>query len=159
MTPEQFVATYREHLPAISRYLGRRVDRDQVEDLAAMVFEVAWQKRNSVTLGQELPWLYKISSFQVSNFRRRQSSALKFLTLNLNPDHAPSPESLAVFDTDLAAGWAKLSPSDRALLALVALDGLGVSEAAEALGITANAASAKLHRARAKLSKYLAVKD
>lgn len=159
MTPEQFVATYREHLPAISRYLGRRVDRDQVEDLAAMVFEVAWQKRNSVTLGQELPWLYKIASFQVSNFRRRQSSALKFLTLNLNPDHAPSPESLAVFDTDLAAGWAKLSPSDRALLALVALDGLGVSEAAEALGITANAASAKLHRARAKLSKYLAVKD
>ena len=159
MTPEQFVATYREHLPAISRYLGRRVDRDQVEDLAAMVFEVAWQKRNSVTLGQELPWLYKIASFQVSNFRRRQSSALKFLTLNLNPDHAPSPESLAVFDTDLAAGWAKLSPSDRALLALVALDGLGVSEAAEALGITANAASAKLHRARAKLSKYIAVKD
>ena len=159
MTPEHFVATYREHLPAISRYLGRRVDRDQVEDLAAMVFEVAWQKRDSVTLGQELPWLYKIASFQVSNFRRRQSSALKFLTLTLSPDNAPSAESLAVFDADLAAGWAKLSPSDRALLALVAFDGLGVGEAARALSISANAASAKLHRARAKLAKYLAVKD
>ncbi len=159
MTPEHFVATYREHLPAISRYLGRRVDRDQVEDLAAMVFEVAWQKRDSVALGQELPWLYKIASFQVSNFRRRQSSALKFLTLTLSPDNAPSAESLAVFDADLAAGWAKLSPSDRALLALVAFDGLGVGEAAAALSISANAASAKLHRARAKLAKYLAVKD
>jgi RNA polymerase sigma-70 factor (ECF subfamily) len=159
MTPEQFVATYREHLPAISRYLGRRVERDQVEDLAAMVFEVAWQKRDSVTLGQELPWLYKIASFQVSNFRRRQSSALNFLTLTLSPDNAPSAESLAVFDADLAAGWAKLSPSDRALLALVAFDGLGVGEAAAALSISANAASAKLHRARAKLAKYLAVKD
>lgn len=159
MTPEHFVATYREHLPAISRYLGRRVDRDQVEDLAAMVFEVAWQKRDSVALGQELPWLYKIASFQVSNFRRRQSSALKFLTLTLSPDNAPSAESLAVFDADLAAGWAKLSASDRALLALVAFDGLGVGEAARALGISANAASAKLHRARAKLAKYLAVKD
>ncbi|WP_138275146.1 RNA polymerase sigma factor [Rhodoluna limnophila] len=159
MTPEQFVATYREHLPAISRYLGRRVDRDQVEDLAATVFEVAWQKRDSVTLGQELPWLYKIASFQVSNFRRRQSSALNFLTLTLSPDNAPSAESLAVFDADLAAGWAKLSPSDRALLALVAFDGLGVGEAAAALSISANAASAKLHRARAKLAKYLAVKD
>ena len=159
MTPEQFVATYREHLPAISRYLGRRVDRDQVEDLAAMVFEVAWQKRDSVTLGQELPWLYKIASFQVSNFRRRQSSALNFLTLTLSPDNAPSAESLAVFDADLAAGWAKLSPSDRALLALVAFDGLGVGEAAAALSISANAASAKLHRARAKLAKFLAVKD
>jgi RNA polymerase sigma-70 factor, ECF subfamily len=159
MTPEQFVATYREHLPAISRYLGRRVDRDQVEDLAAMVFEVAWQKRDSVALGQELPWLYKIASFQVSNFRRRQSSALKFLTLTLSPDNAPSAESLAVFDADLAAGWAKLSASDRALLALVAFDGLGVGEAAAALSISANAASAKLHRARAKLAKYLAVKD
>ncbi|BDS48807.1 sigma-70 family RNA polymerase sigma factor [Rhodoluna sp. KAS3] len=159
MTPEHFVATYREHLPAISRYLGRRVDRDQVEDLAAMVFEVAWQKRDSVALGQELPWLYKIASFQVSNFRRRQSSALKFLTLTLSPDNAPSAESLAVFDADLAAGWAKLSASDRALLALVAFDGLGVGEAAGALSISANAASAKLHRARAKLAKYLAVKD
>lgn len=159
MTPEHFVATYREHLPAISRYLGRRVDRDQVEDLAAMVFEVAWQKRDSVALGQELPWLYKIASFQVSNFRRRQSSALKFLTLTLSPDNAPSAESLAVFDADLAAGWAKLSASDRALLALVAFDGLGVGEAAAALSISANAASAKLHRARAKLAKYLAVKD
>lgn len=159
MTPEQFVATYREHLPAISRYLGRRVDRDQVEDLAATVFEVAWQKRDSVSLGQELPWLYKIASFQVSNFRRRQSSALNFLTLTLSPDNAPSAESLAVFDADLAAGWAKLSPSDRALLALVAFDGLGVGEAAAALSISANAASAKLHRARAKLAKYLAVKD
>lgn len=159
MTPEQFVATYREHLPAISRYLGRRVDRDQVEDLAAMVFEVAWQKRDSVTLGQELPWLYKIAGFQVSNFRRRQNSALKLLTLTLSPDNAPSAESLAVFDADLAAGWAKLTPSDRALIALVAFDSLGVSEAAQALGISANAASAKLHRARAKLAKYLAVKD
>ncbi|WP_138316209.1 RNA polymerase sigma factor [Rhodoluna limnophila] len=159
MTPEQFVAIYREHLPAISRYLGRRVDRDQVEDLAAMVFEVAWQKRESVTVGQELPWLYKIASFQVSNFRRRQSSALNFLTLTLSPDNAPSAESLAVFDADLAAGWAKLSPSDRALLALVAFDGLGVGQAAAALSISANAASAKLHRARAKLAKYLAVKD
>jgi RNA polymerase sigma-70 factor (ECF subfamily) len=159
MTPEQFVATYREHLPAISRYLGRRVDRDQVEDLAATVFEVAWQKRESVTVGQELPWLYKIASFQVSNFRRRQSSALNFLTLTLSPDNAPSAESLAVFDADLAAGWAKLSPSDRALLALVAFDGLGVGEAAAALSISANAASAKLHRARAKLATYLAVKD
>ncbi len=159
MTPEHFVATYREHLPAISRYLGRRVDRDQVEDLAAMVFEVAWQKRDSVALGQELPWLYKIASFQVSNFRRRQSSALKFLTLTLSPDNAPSAESLAVFDADLAAGWAKLSASDRALLALVAFDGLGVGEAARALSISANAASAKLHRASAKLAKYLAVKD
>ena len=46
----------------MSAYLARRVPRDDVEDLAADVFAIAWRKRASVTPGEELPWLYRIAS-------------------------------------------------------------------------------------------------
>lgn len=37
---ERFDAVYREFAPAVIRYIRRRVERDDVEDLAAEVFVV-----------------------------------------------------------------------------------------------------------------------
>ena len=66
-----FATVYSEHLPAISRYLARRVERDAVEDLAADVFALAWRKRDAVRPGEELPWLYRIAANLVANHRRK----------------------------------------------------------------------------------------
>ena len=55
----QFAALYEQYLPAVSAYLRRRVERDDVDDLAADVFAVAWRKRDAVAPGEELPWLYR----------------------------------------------------------------------------------------------------
>lgn len=159
MTPEQFASNFRQHLPLISRYLSRRVPEADVEDLAAATFEVAWAKRGTVTLGEELPWLYKIAGYQVANFRRKQATVSKYLTLTLVPDSAPSAESIAVADLDLANALKVLSAADRELLALVVLDGLAVNTAAEVLGISANAASSRLHRSRQKLAQKLSMQD
>jgi RNA polymerase sigma-70 factor (ECF subfamily) len=104
----QFTQTYRELLPAISRYLSRRVPEREIEDLAAQTFEIAWRKRADVAAGEELPWLYKIASFQVANYRRKHQSAIRYLVLSLVPETAPSAESLAIFDIDLAAAWRTL---------------------------------------------------
>lgn len=156
---EQFTRTYRELLPAISRYLSRRVPEREVEDLAAQTFEIAWRKRAEVTAGEELPWLYRIASFQVANYRRRHQSAVRYLVLSLVPESAPSAESLAIFDIDLAAAWRTLSSSEQSLLALVVFEGLSVQDAATASEISANAASIRLHRARKKLADQLIVKD
>ena len=57
MNEEQFVATFRQHLPAVSKFLVRRVARDEVDDLASEIFEIAWRKRSSFTQGSELAWL------------------------------------------------------------------------------------------------------
>lgn len=156
---EQFTRTYRELLPAISRYLSRRVPERELEDLAAQTFEIAWRKRAEVTAGEELPWLYRIASFQVANYRRRHQSAVRYLVLSLVPESAPSAESLAIFDIDLAAAWRTLSSSEQSLLALVVFEGLSVQDAATASEISANAASIRLHRARKKLADQLIVKD
>lgn len=156
---EQFTHTYRELLPAISRYLSRRVPEREVEDLAAQTFEIAWSKRAEVTAGEELPWLYRIASFQVANYRRKHQSAVRYLVLSLVPESAPSAESLAIFDIDLAAAWRTLTSAEQSLLALVVFEGLSVQDAATASEISANAASIRLHRARKKLADQLLVKD
>lgn len=158
MTPEQFSSVFREHIPALSRYLARRVPLGEVDDLASQIFEVAWRKRDQVKTGEELPWLYRIAAFQVANFRRREASAAKYLRFALPPDSAPSAEVIAVLDFDLANAWKLLSEGEKQVLSLVAFEDLSVIEAAKVCGIRPNAASIKLHRARKKLQTALAEK-
>lgn len=153
--PDPFVAVYTQHLPAVSRYLARRVDRADVDDIAADVFAIAWQKRGSVTPGEELPWLYRIAAFQVANHRRRLAARASVLGLLSVPDSAPSAESLVTADAELARAWAFIGPRDREVLALVVLDDLSVGDAAVALGVSANAVSIRLHRAKKALAAAL----
>jgi RNA polymerase sigma-70 factor (ECF subfamily) len=155
MTPDEFSALYREHQTPIAKFLARRVDFADVEDLCSEVFEIAWNKRAECAVGFELPWLYRIAGFVVANARRRANTRNRFIASLSPADHAPSAEAIAMADMALAGAWGKLGLAERAMLALVAFEGLRVEEAATALGITANAASIRLHRARAKLAELL----
>lgn len=159
MTDEEFVAAYREYLPNISRFLARRVEARDIEDLAADIFEIAWHKREQPKLGFELAWLYKIAGYVVANHRRKLASQAKTL-LNLRfVDYSPSAELIAVNDVDLSRALAQLSNKDQALISLTALDGLAVKDAAALLSISANAASIRLNRARAQLASMLKIAD
>ncbi len=155
MTPDEFSAIYREHQTPIAKFLARRVDFAEVEDLCSEVFEIAWARREQAALGFELPWLYRIAGFVVSNARRRTMSRNRFIASLSPADNAPSAESIAIADISLAQAWGKLAAGERAALALVAFEGLKVDEAATALGISANAASIRIHRARTKLAELL----
>jgi len=159
VTPEQFSAVFREHLPALSRYLSRRIAADDVDDVAANVFEIAWRKRSQVVLGEELPWLYRIAAFEVLNLRRRQNSVSSFLKLQKTVETAPSPEALTILDFDLAEAWKTLSPAEAEILALVAFEDLSIADAARTADITPNAASLRLFKARKKIEVALAEKD
>lgn len=52
-----------------------------------------------------------------------------------------------------------LSEPGRAVLELVAVDQLGVTEAADALGIAKVTARVRLHRARRRMQEHLAAPD
>jgi RNA polymerase sigma-70 factor (ECF subfamily) len=151
----EFEAVYRRHLPAVSAYLARRVDRSDVEDLASDVFAIAWRKRASVAPGEELPWLYRIASYLVANHRRRLAIRANALALFTVPDAAPAADAAFDGDPELARAWRALPGAQREILALVVLDGLAVADAAVALGVSANAASIRLHRAKRALAKAL----
>lgn len=151
----EFDDVYRRHLRAVSAYLARRIPRDDVEDLAADVFAIAWRKRSSVTPGEELPWLYRIAAYQVANHRRKLASRAGALALFSTPDSAPAADGLLDSDPELALAWRRLPPRHREVLALVVLDDLPVAQAAVALGVSANAASIRLHRAKKALAEAL----
>ena len=152
---DSFVSAYAEHLPAVSAYLSRRVERRFVEDLAADVFAVAWRKRDAVISGEELPWLYRISANLVANHRRKQAANASFLAGLRPADSAPSAEDIVVGDQSLAAAWKQLGPREREVLALSVLEDLPVATIAASLGISPNAVSIRLHRAKKTLGELL----
>ena len=119
----------------------------------------AWQKREQAPVGFELAWLYSIGGHLISNHRRKQNTTAKLIAALAIPTFAPSAESLAIADIALGDAWAKLKPAEQTLLSLVALEGLPVSQAARALGISPNAASVRLNRVRARLAKLLEVNE
>jgi RNA polymerase sigma-70 factor (ECF subfamily) len=154
-TDETFERAYAQHLGAVSGYLYRRVETRFVEDLAADVFSIAWRRRATVAAGEELPWLYRISANVVANHRRRQATGVALFAALRPADSAPSAEDIVVADASLADAWRRLRPQERELLALALVEDLPVGDIAIALGISANATSIRLLRAKKRLAELL----
>jgi RNA polymerase sigma-70 factor, ECF subfamily len=154
-TDEAFERAYARHLAAVSGYLYRRVERRFVEDLAADVFAIAWRRRATVAVGEELPWLYRIAANVVANHRRKQATGVALFVALRPADSAPSAEDIVVADRSLAEAWRRLSPRDREILALALVEDLSIADIAITLATSANAASIRLHRAKKKLAELL----
>ena len=155
MDQVQFVATFRSHLQDISRYLTRRVELSQVEDLASEIFEIAWRKRESCPEGFELPWLYKIAGFVVSNHRKKLSRRAITVPLLDHDRSAPSAEDVALDGSSVAQAFDELSAKDRQVLSLLVFEQLSIKEIAVVLGTTENNTSQRLKRARERLANNL----
>lgn len=151
----QFERAYVQFLPAVSGYLYRRVQRQFVEDLAADVFAIAWRKRATVAASEELPWLYRIAANVVANHRRSQASGFALLAALRPADSAPSAEDIVVADASLAGAWRRLRPAEREVLALALVEELPPAELAVALGVSVNAATIRVHRAKKRLHELL----
>ena len=155
MTPEQFNYVYRAQLRELTRFLARRVHESEVEDLAAELFAIAWDKRSSIPEGLELPWLYKTARYLISNHRRKTANRARIFALLSPPEAAPSAESLAIADMGLGSAWEKLSSNERELISLWSFEGLDAKEIATVLEISPNASAIRLSRAKEKLRNLL----
>ncbi len=156
MSPDDFTQRFADMRVPIAKFLYRRVEATEVDDLSAQVFEIAWRRGGAVTVGEELPWLYRVATNLVANHRRKNARAQHLLAAIVAPDTSPSAESIAIADIALANAWGQLPATSRQILALTALDGLSISETAVALDLTANAVSVRLNRARNLLRVALA---
>jgi RNA polymerase sigma-70 factor (ECF subfamily) len=159
MSPDEFAQHYRAHLPALSKFVARRADTAAVEDICSDIFLIAWQKRDQAPVGFELAWLYSIGGHVINNLRRKNQTGFKLVAALSVPNFAPSAESLALADVALDSAWRQLKSGEQQVLSLTALDGLSVSEASRVLGVSANAVSVRLNRARAHLTKLLEISD
>lgn len=110
MGPEEFSTRYTEFVVPITRFIARRIDSSEVDDVVADVFSIAWRKHKQVTVGQELPWLYRISSNVIANHRRKRATNTRLIAALTVRDPAPSAESIAIADIALAEAWRNCPP-------------------------------------------------
>jgi RNA polymerase sigma factor (sigma-70 family) len=164
--PYAFERFYREHVEAVQRFVARRVDDPYLAaDLTADVFVAAIESAGSYRPSRGAPraWLFGIARNIVADEWRRSATELR-ATARISGRELVDDEDLAALheriDSESAAralhaGLACLPAGERAVLELVALDGLSVGEAGQALGISTVAARVRLHRARRRLQNGL----
>lgn len=148
-----FDAIFREHATALTRYFLRRVERDDVDDLAAEVFATAWRRRHDVPHGAELPWLYRTAGYVLANHRRkRRAIPVEDVADNAeSPPGGGDPVLSVLADEQMREALAALSPRDRSILLLHAWEGMNGVQLASVLGVSRSGADAALSRARSRL--------
>ncbi|GAA4728049.1 RNA polymerase sigma factor [Phytohabitans rumicis] len=164
--PGAFETFYRAYVEAVQNFVARRVsDPYLVADLTAEVFLAAIDA--AVTYrqarGTPIAWLYGIARRIVaSEYRRgeREHRAVGRLAGRRLVDDDDIARLEQRIDSHRQArllyqSLDLLSDGERAVLELVALDGLTVAQAAQALGIAGVSARVRLHRARRLLRGQL----
>jgi RNA polymerase sigma-70 factor, ECF subfamily len=142
----------------LRRYARRRVDHHTADDVVAEAFVVIWRRLDEVPAGHELPWCYAVTRLCLQNTQRsqrRHTSLVRRLASVESPHETAPWEDAADADPDLRQALRSLRPADRELLWLWAWEDLAPQEIAVLLGVSANAASIRLHRARRRLADEL----
>jgi RNA polymerase sigma-70 factor (ECF subfamily) len=164
--PDAFERFYRLHVGEVQRFVARRVDdpylaAELTADVFLAVIESAGSYRRS--RGEPVAWLFGIARNVVAGERRRRAKELQ-AAARLRGRELVDEDDLArlheLIDSESAARelyreLTELPAGERAVLELVALDGLSAGEAGHALGISGVAARVRLHRARRRLRSRL----
>ena len=144
----------------LQRYLRRRALRGDADDALSEVMLTVWRRLDDVP-PDPLPWCYGIARRVLANQRRGRARHLRLVSRMESeprqtaiPDHAETGP-----DPELAAALAALSGDDQEVLRLWAWEQLEPREIAPVLGISVNAASLRLSRARNKLAATLSRQD
>jgi RNA polymerase sigma-70 factor, ECF subfamily len=152
-----FAALFREHQPAVWRFVARRAWPDAVDDVVADTFLVAWRRFDDVP-ADALPWLYGTATKVLANHRRAalRGDAL-IARLRAEPHGGDHDEHAARAHREaIVQALAQLSERERALVLLIEWEQLSAARAARVLGVSAAGASARVYRARKKLRRALA---
>lgn len=164
--PVAFEAFYRRYVGDVSRFVARRVDDPYLAaDLTADVFLAIIDSAHTYRpeRGSVRGWVYGVAQHVVAaHWRRarRESAANRRVAGRRLLDAADIARLEERIDAESSArrvyrALDDVPESTRRLLALVAVDGLTVAQAAAALGLSPIAARVRLHRARRLLRELL----
>ncbi|MCU1529677.1 MAG: polymerase, sigma-24 subunit, subfamily [Frondihabitans sp.] len=162
---DAFGELYDQHRDRVFRHLLRFGESHaDAEDATAVVFLELWRRRGSVHVVDDsvLPWLI-VTATNVGRNAARSRRRYRGVLLRIPAQEAAADASedalrrLPLADTDraLARALDELPRVDAQILALTALEGYSLAEAASVLGLTAGAARARLFRARKRLRATL----
>lgn len=153
-----FTALAREVELPLRRYVARRVPADAVDDVLADVLMVLWRRRGDVPTDDPLPWSYAVARGCVANNRRSAQRRLRLverLAHAERPARAAAPQADGADHSDVHAALGRLRELDREVVRLWAWEGLAPREIAVVTGLTPNAVSIRLHKAKKQLAAEL----
>ncbi len=139
----------------VRRYLWRRTDAATADDVLSETLAVLWRRFDSAPVGDELvAWTIGVARLQLANAERsaRRRTRLAVKVAVLDPPPLVVASTGGPVDDEVRTTLAQLRPADAELLRLWAWDELAPREIATVLGVSVNAATVRLHRARARFS-------
>ena len=142
----------------LQRYLRRRLDPEDASDVLSETLLVVWRRLDEVPKDNPLPWCYGVARRAAANQRRSRRRHLRLVERIERERPTPTVEP-GFDDPVLEAAFDGLSESDRELLRLWAWEGLEPREIATVLGLTVNATTLRLSRARKKLAAEMTRQD
>lgn len=157
---DAFGEIYRQHMPAIYRFISYRVaDRQDAEDLTGKVFLRAWEalprfEERQVALSA---WLYRIARNVVIDYyrtSRRQAPLDEAAAEAIPGDEGPDAEEMAEV-AQVRAAVGQLPEEQQSVVLLRFVEGLGHAEVAEAMGKSEGACRMLQHRALKALARLL----
>jgi len=165
---EVLIDRHREH---VFRIVGRRVPREDVDEVAHDVFVRAWSSLTSFRGDSPFQWwLSKIAVRTCHDYWRERYRSKEDPMSSLGEEHAGWLENTMAGEPDISFERAdsrmmardimmraldQISPADRAVIELVHLEERPVREAADLLGWSTANVKVRAHRARKKLRKIL----
>ena len=161
MRDNRLTELYAEHAARLYAYARRHGDPSTAEDLVADAFMVALRRLDDVPNdpGEARAWLIGTVRKLAANRRRRETSRQEHWRAAVHEGwHAradASAEDVVAERDACLRSLAALPEADREVVLLVAWEGLRPDQAAAVLGLTPNAFSVRLHRARRRLDQSL----
>ena len=151
----RFQVIFSEVYEPIQRYARRRVEPGAVDDIVSETMLTLWRRLDEVPT-DSLPWVYGVARRQIANYRRASQRHLR-LVQRAGSQPRPVPVEAHRLDAELETALSTLGDFDRELLRLWAWEQLEPAEIAVVLGLTPNAVSVRLHRAKKKLGQNLEI--
>lgn len=133
----------------------------EAEDVVAEILGTVWRRIDDVPADHVLPWCYGVARHILANHRRGESRRLRLLQrmeAEPHPTFIPDPSDSDA-DGELFEAMRSLKEADREVLRLWAWEQLEAREIGTALGISANAATLRLGRAKRRLASSLIGQD
>jgi RNA polymerase sigma-70 factor (ECF subfamily) len=156
----RFELCFRAHHAEVLAYALRRLDdRARADDVAAETFAIAWRRRDALP-ADPIPWLIGIARNVIRNQHRsgrRRARLHARLIDEAATGRTRDPADALAERTAILTALEQLGEREREVLRLVAWEGLDGRRAAAALGCSRGAYAIRLHRARRRLAKALAV--
>lgn len=143
----------------LQRYARRRSTPEIADDVVADTLLVLWRRLDEVVDGDELAWCYGVARRVLANHRRSETRRRRLIdrltSTTASASASAAPRASEPDHPEVRRALAELATADREVLMLWAWEGLQPNEMATVLGISSNAATIRLHRAKRRLRRRL----